>query len=622
MQKMALLIVVIALLCGGAFAAWRMGYLTRAGAPGAQPADGGNAATPASGTAGVPGQAQGQAPGSGDSAAAQPTGAGGQPPGDRTESADTGLPPFDGNIAAHEWGGKMESAAGVPPDDDKALSCALRGAEMGGTGEGPAEYVISFWGREPALIDRVEIVATENATPRDVAEVWTSMAGPTTGFSRVASETLPGPQSSTIRFAPVEARFVKVRILGERFNINWLKVFEAERAGYVPLLTRRRDVMGPLASGAEQAALPGAMPACGPGPETPPVPGRGQSRKVLVVSDLWVGPLSRGGVPWTRVKDEDPKTRLERSADLAIFGQVEVDVVVTNMARPWHLAESLGYDTVVIEQVADVTIPLAASFKKALAPWVAAGHKLIIQDSDKQAPPSYDWLPYRFKTNSPGAAGAPGQYLRILEDNWMVHNRPGVPGFIDAGAWERDERPYINELGDTNTVMEWDPRWCGHITVRNVNNVYGFGAAYAHYGRGLILYNGFDIDMSGTPGYDILIARELAQGFDPDNLPCSARLGNFVVTTDTRLLYRALTPGRSVTYPLILLSNQQWKGTVTLSATAVPTAPGVEARFEPATVAVSDLHQVGFTLTVPSAATQKSLAVEVKGTAADGKTNT
>jgi len=120
--------------------------------------------------------------------------------------------------------------------------------------------------------------------------------------------------------------------------------------------------------------------------------------------------------------------------------------------------------------------------------------------------------------------------------------------------------------------------------VRNTNNIFGFVLTYAHYGRGLIIYGGFDIDQQGSTGYDLVISRELAQGFDPDNLPCSARIGDFVVTTDARLMERPLLPGRSYDYPLTLLSNQGYKGTVELSVRVTPGPEGTQARFAPASV--------------------------------------
>ena len=72
------------------------------------------------------------------------------------------------------------------------------------------------------------------------------------------------------------------------------------------------------------------------------------------------------------------------------------------------------------------------------------------------------------------------------------------------------------------------------------------------------------------------VLRELAQGFDPDNLPCSAKMGNFIVTTDARLLFRPFVPGKSLAYPLTIVSNQEWKGEVTLSATTVPAVAGFQ----------------------------------------------
>jgi hypothetical protein len=155
-----------------------------------------------------------------------------------------------------------------------------------------------------------------------------------------------------------------------------------------------------------------------------------------------------------------------------------------------------------------------------------------------------------------------------------------------------------------------------------VNNIFGFAYTYAHYGRGLIIYNGFDVDMMGTVGYDTLVARELAQGFDPDNLPCAARIGDFVVTTDTRLMERPFVPGRSYDYPLTLLSNQGYKGTVGLSVTASPGLNGLQASFAPASVGVDGLAEAKFSLTLPANAPSTPQALQVKGVDAAGKTNT
>ncbi len=192
---------------------------------------------------------------------------------------------------------------------------------------------------------------------------------------------------------------------------------------------------------------------------------------------------------------------------------------------------------------------MSPAFKQALVAWVAAGHKLIIQDSDdcSNPGPDYSFLPYRFKVDAPGAQGAEGSDLRFIESNSDAH-QPARTARIprcEAG-WSTGVSPFRNELGDANTFVEWDANWCGHLAVRNVNGVFGFTLVYAHYGRGLIIYDGFDNDQGGEAGYDTVLARELAQPFDPDNLPCGARLGDFVITTDSWLLSRPAVPGRAL----------------------------------------------------------------------------
>ncbi len=279
------------------------------------------------------------------------------------------------------------------------------------------------------------------------------------------------------------------------------------------------------------------------------------------------------------------------------------------------------YDTVLFEQICDFK-NMSPRFLPALVAWVAAGHKLIIHDSDKCGGNliDYSWLPYKIKTDIPGALGAPGSVLKVLENNWMAHTLRSRPGFVDAAAWVA-LKPPANELGDSNAVTEWQPGWCGHMVVRNANGIFGFVQAYAHYGRGLILWDGFDIDMNGTKWHDIVRAQQLAQGFNTDNLPCSIKVGSFAVTTEPRLVTRGVQAGQTYTYPLALLSNLGYKGTVSLSAAPTPAMPGLQARFEPATVEVTSLQESAFTVTLPAGGAVKPFAIEVKGTATDGKTN-
>ena len=620
-----LLFVAIGLLvvaCLG-FLAYRMVWLPRRAGAGPQASAAGPAAAGTS------------AAGSGSASAAPQPGGGAPRQATAGSSGEPAAPAFDGNVASLEWGATLESAQnprlGLLSDENEGDA-----TWMSDDDRGPKDIVISFYDRQPALIDAVQIdnavdhagagvAERPDVAPRDI-EIWTSRSAADGGFTKTTAASVQPLETVVVKFPPVETRFVKLRLLrnqanGEQFMIRRVRVHEAQAAGYVPLFTRRPDILGPLAPNVAPApvaaALQASSAACAVAPETPPPPGHGESRHILVVtyengtrSPFFPLPLD----------EEHAKERIAAIPDLAISGRIEATMVKPDRAQLYMLSEGRGLDTVVVLLPCN-GFPMTAAFKQALLKWVAAGHKLIIQDSDKCVPgPDYSWLPYRIQTDTPGARGEPGSGLRILEDNWMAHNHPGREGFIDTAACVAAPDPPLNELGDSNVVTAWDANWCGHMVVRNVQGVFGFVHAYAHYGRGLIIYSGIDVDASGTDFYDHLVARELAQGFAPDNLPCSIHVGSFVISTESRLGSRSVEPGRTYEYPLTLLSNMKYQGNVTLSAFAIG-ASGVEAVFEPATVAVRDEQRATMKLIVPAGAPRNRFAVEVKGTDADGKTN-
>ena len=107
----------------------------------------------------------------------------------------------------------------------------------------PQEATISFFERLPAVIKGVTIVLPDPATlaPKDI-EIWTSMELADGRFTRVAAATLEArPGEQTVAFEPVEAKFVKLRILSgpERdLEIADVRVIEGARPGYTPLFVR------------------------------------------------------------------------------------------------------------------------------------------------------------------------------------------------------------------------------------------------------------------------------------------------------------------------------------------------------------------------------------------------
>jgi hypothetical protein len=613
-------VVILVVAAGLAVVGYRQGWFSRAGLK------------PPAGSAGgvvASGPEAGRQASTGGGGQTSP-GAGGGVAGAAAQAAAMG---FDGNVAALAWGGKVESATGTEPTDLAHVDWLMTLIEGNPKTEwitpsdpSPKEIVLSFCDHDSVLIDQVKIRAGR-VMLRDV-EVWVSSSGPADGFQRVATTVLPEHSAeNTIRFEPVEAKYVKVRLLhnydGQEVFYLWeLKVMEAQRSGYTPLLTRHPDLLGPTPAAGGTAVVAAAAPlTCAPvNPGAAIAPGHGESKRVLALSPApWSNKDHSYGAAYLK---NYPEYR-QKYPDMEVAARVDLTIVPGNHVAPRMLTAQNGYDTVVLEQVCEANnTPLAPEFAKALVPWVAEGHKLIINDADTCSPgPNYDWLPYHLKTNNPGGQAAPGKFLRFVEEDWMAHGRSGRPGFIDIPAWEDGIGGYKNELGDSNTLTEWDPHWCGHMVVRNVNNVFGFVHVYAHYGRGLIIYNGFDHDMMGTTGYDLMMARELAQGFDPDNLPCAARIGDFVVTTDPRLMERPFVPGRNYDYPLSLLSNQGYKGTLTLSVKANPGLDGMQSSFAPASVALDGLAESKFSLALPANALFTPQALEVKGTDASGKTN-
>ncbi|HOC18522.1 MAG TPA: hypothetical protein PKK95_09650 [Vicinamibacterales bacterium] len=560
---------------------------------------------------------------------------GAPPPRGAAAAQQSAVPAFDGDVAALAWGGRLESLSGAK-DLNHAQGILAGDWSHAVEGKGPVEALVSFFERETVLVRAVRLESLPHDLGMRDVEIWTTNAAAPEGFTKVSAATVAREPNAfkhaevTLTFEPVEARFVQVRFLNNHrdpkvagnpyaFRIARIQVFEGQAPGYVPLLTRHPEIAEPvfMAEGAKAAAAQRA-PVAGCSPDADPDidPGDGESRNVLLLMTNYLGGPS-SFVPLGIESGRFPKTYPSKWKELDIFGRIKTRLVALNHVQPWMLA---GVDTVVMQQACNLK-PLSPRFRKALTAWVAAGHKLIIHDSDKcGSTPDYSWLPYRFKSDNPGAFGKPGSVLRIVENNWMAHTYRTRPGFVDTAEWVSWPPPG-NELGDSNAIMEWDPGWCGHMVVKNADGIFGVVQAYAHHGRGLIIWDGLDVDMVGTRWMDVIHARQLSQGFNTDNLPCSIRVGNFIVTTEPRLGWRGVQPGKTYEYPLSLVSNLGYKGVVSLTASATPAIPGLKTAFEPASLEVSSLQESKLSLTMPAGGEVKPFALEVKGAAADGKTN-
>ncbi len=535
--------------------------------------------------------------------------------------------PFD--LLATENGGRVEWSTGEPLEDGMpsfAIAATRRYGWLG-LDTFPQDIVFSFFSRQSALIASVEINPKTDAfgSPSRDVEIWTSTLGPKDGFTKVATATLKDENSlQPIAFTPVDAKFVKLRVLStqagpdkrQRAQLRRIRILEGQREGYVSILARNPELAALVKGGFPAApADPGGSSPRPGGAATCSAPvTRGKSRFPQSKNVLLVRGTQDVQRPFVRDHSDLKAANLEQPAIPGLTLRLEMPEVLS----PAMLISEPRIDTVVLGQVCDMS-RITKDFKQALMAWVAAGHKLIIQDSDacKQGP-DYGFLPYPLKTLNPGAAGARG-LAGVLEDSTLISSNKRDASFLDFKKWS--EGP--NDLGDSNILIEWDSRWCGAAWSRNRFQKSGFALAYAHFGRGLLIYDGFDYDQAATLYYRQLIAQQILHPFDPDYLPCSNPIGSFTLAADNVLKNQPMAAGRTYTYPVEILGNFGYSGRVTLDASITPADPAMTATLSATVADLTKVDEAQSTLTVVAgaAASLKNKVITVRGRDAAGKSS-
>jgi outer membrane protein OmpA-like peptidoglycan-associated protein len=163
--------------------------------------------------------------------------------------------PEGANIAALDLGGDIAGITGTygPGHTGRGLIDASTGSVWQPEGEEftfPQDIVISFYAQESALVSAVLVTLPPERShgPRDI-EVWTAMDDSMAAFTKVASATFTTAKPvQMISFAPVEARYVKLRVLssGEKgvLEIGKIQVTEGSRPGYIALRARHPEIAG------------------------------------------------------------------------------------------------------------------------------------------------------------------------------------------------------------------------------------------------------------------------------------------------------------------------------------------------------------------------------------------
>ena len=195
-----------------------------------------------------------------------------------TPSLERGGELTEFNVALDENGGAIESISGTVDPANQFYGPGYNGRRLidgktdpvwNGDNERPPDtpplnpvpgiplaIVLSFYQHQSALVGAVAITPGEDLAkaPKDV-EVWISNTSPSDGFQKVGGGTLPPDAAEhQISFPPVEARYLKVRVLSNQqdgvdgptnkptLEIAEIRVLEARRAGYVSIRDRNPDL--------------------------------------------------------------------------------------------------------------------------------------------------------------------------------------------------------------------------------------------------------------------------------------------------------------------------------------------------------------------------------------------
>jgi hypothetical protein len=221
---------------------------------------------------------------------------------------------------------------------------------------------------------------------------------------------------------------------------------------------------------------------------------------------------------------------------------------IANPGLPDPIATG-GFDTVVLVQIGLRYPPNPATyqafqdyyntskptFKNRIDNFVNNGGKLIIWDSECQQN-DYSEFIYPFNVSSPGAMGSASGLIWIVENNTLSTNETTSLYYVNtasiSGGWE---------IGDANVMTTYDPSWCSDMVCKNMLGTVGPIQTYAEYGKGLIIWNGLDMDPmpadgviandnNGGHNLNYIWFLQLLQPFNPSNLPQEVRTSGITVT--------------------------------------------------------------------------------------------
>jgi len=155
-----------------------------------------------------------------------------------------------------------------------------------------------------------------------------------------------------------------------------------------------------------------------------------------------------------------------------------------------------GFDTVVIMSMDfDFSNYWAdADFNSRITNFVSNGGKLIIYTSEDMDSTEFASFIYPFTVDTPGQTGSFSGTLTNIVDDTLSASNPADPYYVNLAAITSG----TDAVGDLMVMTSYDSHWYIDLFGTNVNNVGGPGHTYAFYGSGLMIFNGLDVDYTGS----------------------------------------------------------------------------------------------------------------------------
>ena len=192
--------------------------------------------------------------------------------------------------------------------------------------------------------------------------------------------------------------------------------------------------------------------------------------------------------------------------------------------------------------------------RQALLDFVASGHVLIVRDADECTQSEYAFIPFPFTTSATGAAGARGSVLSIADSSALASSDPSDPShYVDTAAYLKNP---VQQIGDADIMRTDDTHWCGLMFAKNATGASGWVRAYARFGKGIIVYDGFDADDLRDKVPPAIRLSRLAYGLSPSaDLPCNAHVASQLILLTSQ--HRAVAFGAAHDLRFSLMVDQE-----------------------------------------------------------------